>query len=255
MLRLHAEPGVPALLVRLREEPEVIGLEPLGATQVARFEPRDSTAHLAKQELLGVPGEAGAGRVEGHARTGPLVKVHRILLCEGDGLSGPGHAAQVERTRDLIVTPQETVSEIEGADVGAPAQYILSLLVEAPVHRRQHEADPTLAVAEVLLGPHHGVVGGGLHRFAERARGALRNGIEDTDGLSARQPARQLPGPIDRGGRRRARLAVVELGRATDAPRVEQSLAVAVHLAAIHAEAENPRALHEKRPPFLKERI
>src|SRR5205814_9675501 len=118
-------------------------------------------------------------------------------------------------------------------------------------HGCDHSAHAAFAVAEVLLGPRDGVVGSGLHRFAEWARGALRNGIEDTDGLSAGQPARQLRGSIDRRGRRRARLAVVELGRAPDAPGVKQPLAVAVHLAAIHAEAEDARALDEKGPPFL----
>src|SRR2546422_9931773 len=69
------------------------------------------------------------------------------------------------------------------------------------------------------------------------------------------QPARQLRGSVDRGGRRRARLAVVERGRAPDAPRVKQPLAVAVHLAAIHVKTEDARALDEKGPPFLKERL
>src|SRR5216110_1364529 len=57
MERLQAEPGVPALLVRLQEETEVIGLEPLGATQVARLEPGNAAAHLAEQELFGVARE------------------------------------------------------------------------------------------------------------------------------------------------------------------------------------------------------
>ena len=145
--------------------------------------------------------------------------------------------------------------EVDRAHVGAPAQEVLAPLVEVAIHGREHHADAALTIAEILLRPHHGVVGGGLHRFAEWARGALRNGIEDTDSLSARQPARQLRGSVDRGGRRRARLAVVELGRAPDAPRVKQPLAVAVHLAAIHIKAEDARALDEKWPSFLKERL
>src|SRR5439155_4284109 len=80
MQRLQAEPGVPALLVRLQEEPEVIGLEPLGATQVARLESGNAAAHLAEQQLFGVSGEAGAGGVVRHAGAGPLIEVNRIPL-------------------------------------------------------------------------------------------------------------------------------------------------------------------------------
>src|SRR5207245_3641720 len=91
VLRLHAEPSVPALLVRLQEEPEVVGLEPLGATQVARLEPGNAAAHLAEPQLLGVAREAGTGRIEA---SGPLVEVHRIPLRARAGLLGPGDAAQ-----------------------------------------------------------------------------------------------------------------------------------------------------------------
>src|SRR5947208_7645738 len=148
---------------------------------------------------------------------------------------------------------EKAVAEGDRAHAGATAQEVLAPMVQVAIHGREHHTDAALTIAEILLRPHHGVVGGGLHRFAEWARGALRNGIEDTDGLSARQPARQLRGSVDRGGRRRARLAVVELGRAADAPRVKQPLAVAVHLTAIHVKTEDALARDAKAPPFLKE--
>src|SRR5207244_7303723 len=205
------------ILVRLQEETEVIGLKALGATQVARLEPGNAAAHLAEQKLLGVAREAGAGGVVRHAGAGPLIEVNRIPLREGDRRVGSRDPAQVERARDLVMPLEKAVPEVDRAHVGAPAQEVLAPLVEVAIHGREHHTDAALTIAELLLRPHHGVVGGGLHRFAEWARGALRNGIEDTDGLSARPPARQLRGSVDRGGRRRARLAVVELGRAPDA--------------------------------------
>src|SRR5439155_23211843 len=57
-----------------------IGLEPLGATQVARLESGNAAAHLAEQQLFGVSGEAGAGGVVRHAGAGPLIEVNRIPL-------------------------------------------------------------------------------------------------------------------------------------------------------------------------------
>src|SRR5437867_13414607 len=65
MQRLQAEPGVPALLVRLQEETEVIGLKALGATEVARLEPGNAAAHLAKKELFGVSIAATVHRIVG----------------------------------------------------------------------------------------------------------------------------------------------------------------------------------------------
>src|SRR3989449_2231254 len=141
MQRLQAEPGVPALLVRLQEETEVIGLKALGATQVARLEPGNAAAHLAEQELFGVAREAGAGRIEGHARSGPLVKVHRVLLREGNGLIGPGDAAQAERARDLVVPLEKTVPEVDRAHVGAPAQEVLAPLVEVAIRSEEHTSE------------------------------------------------------------------------------------------------------------------
>src|SRR5437764_13356459 len=88
MQRLQAEPGVPALLVRLQEETEVIGLKALGATQVAGLEPGNAAAHLAEQQLLGVAREAGAGGVVRHAGAGPLIEVNRIPLREADRRGG-----------------------------------------------------------------------------------------------------------------------------------------------------------------------
>src|ERR1043166_1235891 len=137
MLRLHAEPGVPALLVRLQEEPEVIGLEPLGATQVARFEPRDSTAHLAKQELLGVAREAGAGGVVRHAGAGPLIEVNRVALREGDRRVGSRDPAQVERARDLVLSLEKAVPEVDRAHIGAPAQEVSAPLIDVAIQDRK----------------------------------------------------------------------------------------------------------------------
>src|SRR6266581_2536998 len=93
-----------------------IGIDPYGrsppravtiAERGAELAPGDAAAHLAEQELFGVAREAGTGRIEA---PGPLVEVHRIPLRAADGLLGPGDAAQVERSRDLIMPAQEPVS-------------------------------------------------------------------------------------------------------------------------------------------------
>src|SRR5437016_3940029 len=113
MQRLQAEPSVPALLVRLQEETEVIGLKALGATQVARLEPGNAAAHLAEQKLLGVAREAGAGGVVRHAGAGPLIEVNRIPLREGDRRVGSRDPAQVERARDLVMPLEKAVPEVD----------------------------------------------------------------------------------------------------------------------------------------------
>src|SRR5207245_5763026 len=120
MQRLQAEPGIPALLVRLQEETEVIGLKALGATQVARLEPGNAAAHLAEQELFGVPGEAGTRRVE---VPGTLVEMHRVLLCEGDRGLGSRDPAEVDRPRNLVLPREEAVPEGDRAYVGAAAPH------------------------------------------------------------------------------------------------------------------------------------
>src|SRR5256886_1028466 len=171
MQRLQAEPGVPALLVRLQEETEVICLKALGATQVAGLESGNAAAHLAEQEFLGVAREAGPGRIEA---PGPLVEVHGIPLGAGDGLLGPGDAAQVEGPRDLIVPAEEAVPKAPRSDMGVAPQPRMGPGVEFWFHRCANSAHAAFAVGEVLLSPPRGVVGGGLHRFAEWARGALR---------------------------------------------------------------------------------
>src|SRR6266496_3113668 len=79
--------------------------------------------------------------------------------------------------------------------------------------------------------------------------------IEHPDRLPTGKAAGQLRRAVDRGSGRGLGVAKPELGRATDAPRVKQPLAVAVHLAAIHIKAEDARALDEKWPSFLKERL
>src|SRR5205807_5187385 len=56
-------------------------------------------------------------------------------------------------------------------------------------------------------------------------------------------------------GRARVAVQAAELWTAADAPRIEQPLPVAVHGAAIHVEAKDPRPLDEERPPLLEERL
>src|SRR2546430_1431990 len=134
------------------------------------------------QQFFGVAREAGAGGVVRHAGAGPLIEVNRIPLRAGDRRVGSRDPAQVERARDLVVPLEKAVPEVDRAHVGAPAQEVLAPLVEVAIHGREHHADAALTIAEILLRPHHGVVGGGLHRFADWARGAPRNGIEDKIG-------------------------------------------------------------------------
>src|SRR5947209_19841367 len=97
---------------------------------VARLESSNATAHLAEQQLFGVPGEAGAGGVVGHAGAGPLIEVNGVPLCEGDRRVGSRDPAQVERARDLVMPLEKAVPEVDRAHVGAPAQELLAPLVE-----------------------------------------------------------------------------------------------------------------------------
>src|SRR5882672_3674641 len=71
---IQGAPGVPALLVSTAQEPEVVRLEAGGPAQVARLEP-DEAAGSLEQDLLGVPRQAGARRVQGEPVVGPLIQV------------------------------------------------------------------------------------------------------------------------------------------------------------------------------------
>src|SRR5206468_7754830 len=73
---LKRKPGVPALLVRLQEETEVIHLEALRAALVTGLEPRDSAPHLSKFDLFGIAPERCPRRVVGDPGAGPLIVVH-----------------------------------------------------------------------------------------------------------------------------------------------------------------------------------
>src|SRR5207247_4117862 len=97
------------------------------------------------------------------------------------------------------------------------------------------------------------VVGGRLGGAVRVARGALRNGVEYTDRLPTGQPAGQLRCAGDRGGDRRLGIAAAELRGPPDAARVEQALTVAVHLAAVHIEAEDPCTRNEEGTALLEE--
>jgi hypothetical protein len=77
---LHAEPVVPALLIGLQQEPQVVDLEALGAALVARLKPRDAPADLAELQFFGVAGEGLAGRVEGDPGSRSLIVVYRVAL-------------------------------------------------------------------------------------------------------------------------------------------------------------------------------
>ena len=253
--RLHAEPGIPALLVRLQQEAQVVYFEAGRAPLVAGLEPRHAPPDFAEQQLFRVARERRPCRVVGCAGAGPLVVVDRVPLRERDRRRGAGEAAQVEGSGDLVVAPQEPVPEVQGAHVGASAQQAIGPPVEAAIHRGEHEPDAAFTVPEILLRSHHRVVGGRLHSPVERACGALGDRVEDADGLAAPEAAGQLRCAVD--GRRSGRfwVAVAELRRAADAPRVEQAFAVTVHLVAIDVEPKDPRALDEERPPFLEERL
>src|SRR5205823_13141749 len=63
MPRLEREPCVPALLIGLPQEAQVVHLEALRAALVGGLKPSDSTAHLSEFELLRVARERRPRRV------------------------------------------------------------------------------------------------------------------------------------------------------------------------------------------------
>ena len=97
---------------------------------------------------------------------------------------------------------QEAMPEVERADIRAAAQIVLGPLIQVSVHPGEHDASATLAVTEVLLAADHHVVRRRFHGAVQGPRGPLRDGVEDTDRLSAWQAARELRGTIDRRGHR-----------------------------------------------------
>ena len=253
MQRLHPEPVVPALLVGAEQEAEVVHLETRRPALIARLEPGDPSAHFAEEQLLRVARERRPGRVEGESGVEALVVMHRVPLRRGDGGGRARHPAQVERARDLIAAPQEPVPEVHRTDVRVTPQRGVGQGVEAAVHRREHHADAALTLAEILLPAQHRIVGRGLGGAIGAARGALRNPFEQAHCLTARQPAGQLAREVDRGSNGRASVIRRELRRPPDTTRVEQPLTVAVHLAAVHVEAEDPCARDEEGTALLEE--
>src|SRR2546430_17685059 len=76
MPRLEREPCVPALLIGLPQEAQVVQLEALRAALVGGLKPRDSTAHLCEFELLRAARERRPGLAVRDPGPVALVVVH-----------------------------------------------------------------------------------------------------------------------------------------------------------------------------------
>ena len=109
--------------------------------------------------------------------------------------------------------------------------------------------------AKILLRAEHRVARTRLGGASRRPGDAIGDRLEHADVQAVMKPAGELRGAEDRGNVRRCLVAVVavELRRAPDAPRIEQSLAAAVHDAAVEPIVVEPSPLDEEGPPLLEE--
>src|SRR5207237_9790583 len=147
--------------------------------------------------------------------------------------------------------------KIDRAHVGTVPQKARGPLVQVAVHRGGHEPDAALAVAVVLLQAEDPVVRERLDRAVTRSVRALRDTFDGADREATGKPPRDLGGTENPARVRRCGVTVqpAELRVATNAPRIEQPFAAAVHDVAVHAEVENAGAFDEEWTAFLEERL
>src|SRR5438034_7636287 len=92
------------------------------------------------------------------------LSLHDALPISSGAPPASASASRLSRWRrvrpDVRIRSEEHTSELQSHSDLVCRLLLEKKKIEAPVHRRQHDADAALAVAEILLPPHDRVGGG-----------------------------------------------------------------------------------------------